>query len=452
MSGNTNTTTNNANHTDNSRFFTGDRGEFGMHVFSDPSRQATYDFHEDGYRNKLRLKEAYDQQEILRKMRVDLKREYMTRKKQVKTLQKYAAVDFRNAEMSLQEHYASVKARSQSPFKYCQRAIDICAPLVSQITLPSGEVVDLKKFDCHAEFERIVGVHASLLQEQKDAERDEDVEDSEDDEEWFDQPERHCLTPDEWDAMVEQRLQDGTRTRTQTHNFGWVSCESPTATTTTCRSAFGGCYDYTEEELEEKRRRHQEELEEEQHRCHQEELELELQRCDQEELEEEQQRRDQEELELELQRDIEQRARELPDEPASEGNRAIPLPLVKAKKPRTATASATKARIAKQLRKHQKQEQVRRKYVPLSITINDNRADENQTEALLAMISSSKIEINLPKKNLQKASHEAKKNHTKMWHSVNAQVKQSAARGTRIDNIQPKSKYLDHDDSDCDDN
>jgi hypothetical protein len=68
------------------------------------------------------------------------------------------------------------------------------------------------------------------------------------------------------------------------------------------------------------------------------------------------------------------------------------------------------------------------------------------------MISSSKIEINLPKKNLQKASHEAKKHHTKMWHSINSQVKQSAARGTRIDNIQPKSKYLDHDDSDCDDN
>jgi hypothetical protein len=232
-----------------------------------------------------------------------------------------------------------------------------------------------------------------------------------------------------------------------------VSCESPTATTTTRRSAFGGCYDYTEEELEEKRRRHQEEQEEEQQRCHQEELELELQRRDQEELEEEQQRRDQEELELELQRDIEQRARELPDEPASEGNRAIPLPLVKAKKPCTATASATKARIAKQLRKHQKQQQqVRRKYVPLSITINDNRADDNQTEALLAMISSSKIEINLPKKNLQKASHEAKKNHTKMWHSINSQAKQSAARGTRIDNIRPKSKYLDHDDSDCDDN
>jgi hypothetical protein len=66
------------------------------------------------------------------------------------------------------------------------------------------------------------------------------------------------------------------------------------------------------------------------------------------------------------------------------------------------------------------------------------------------MISSSKVEINLPKKNLQKVSREAKKRHTKMWHSINAHAKQSAARGTRIADIPRKRSYLDHGDSDCD--
>jgi hypothetical protein len=138
-----------------------------------------------------------------------------------------------------------------------------------------------------------------------------------------------------------------------------------------------------------------------------------------------------------LQCDIEQRACELPDEPASEGNRAIPLPLVKAKKPRTATAAATKARIAKQQRKNQEQ-QGKRKFVPITITINDNHATHKQSEALLEMISSSKVEINLPKKSLQNMSRDAKKAHNKKWNCINAQAKQSAARGTRIADIPRK--------------
>jgi hypothetical protein len=435
------------------------------------------------------IKEAFDKQELLHRMRVDTRREYMTRKGQIKTLQKYAAVEFRNAEMSLQLHYASVQGTQH---EYRHRGIDISAPLVSQITLSSGEVVDLKTFDRFAEFERIVGVHASLLQEQKDAEDDEDTEG---DDEWLD---HHCLTHGEWDAMMERRLQN----RTRTLNFEWVSCESPTtatatatATATTQRSAFGGCYDYTEEELAEQRRDQEIQTRElGQHFVNKwvqlglrrsltdeeiailvagERAEIEIHAHDYDpswdytlnvpafqeamrldELLRQEQIHDVESFarvlkdraDEELQRDIEQRALELPDEPASEGNRAIPLPLVKAKKQHTATASATKARIAKQDRKNQGQ----RKYVPLRITINDNRADDKQSEALIAMISSSKIEINMPKKNLQKVSREAKKRHTKMWHSINAHAKQSAARGTRIADIQPKRSYLDHGDSDCD--
>lgn len=484
MSGNPNTTANTAStaNTDDSRFFTGDRDEFGMHVFSDPSTQAIYDFHEDGYRKKLAIKEAYDKQEILRKMRVDLKREYLTRKKQTKALQKYAAVEFRNAEMSLQEHYASVQAASQSSFKYCHRAIDVTAPLESQITLANGEVVDLKTFDCHVEFGRIVDVHASLLQKQKDAE-------SAEDEKWFVPPERHCHAASDWDAIMEQRLQN-----TATHGFGWVSCESPRTAipTTTRRSAFGGCYDYTEEELEQQRRDQEEtqtralgqyfadkwaqfglrrQLTDEEiailiagtlaeHAMNDPEYDP---TCDYtsnvptfhqamrlEELLQQEQMRDVESfaqvLEDEdcadeaLQCDIEQRACELPDEPASEGNSTIPLPLVKAKKQRTATAAATKARIAKQQCKNQgqQQQQGKRKFVPITITINDNHATHKQSDALLEMISSSKVEINLPKKNLQNMSREAKKAYNKKWNCINAQAKQSAARGSRIADIPRK--------------
>ena len=512
MSGNSNTP-----NTYDSRFFTGDRDEFGMHVFSDPSAQATYDFYEDGYRKKIVIKEAFDKQELLHRMRVDTRREYMTRKGQIKTLQKYAAVEFRNAEMSLQLHYASVQGTQH---EYRHRGIDITAPLVSQITLSSGEVVDLKTFDRFAEFERIVGVHASLLQEQKDAEDDEDTEgddewdammerrlqnrtpyaegdeDTEGDDEWLD---HHCLTHGEWDAMMERRSQN----RTRTLNFEWVSCESPTtatatATATTQRSAFGGCYDYTEEELAEQRRDQEIQTRElGQHFVNKwvqlglrrsltdeeiailvagERAEIEIHAHDYDpswdytlnvpafqeamrldELLRQEQIHDVESFtqvledcaDEALQCDIEQRALELPDEPASEGNIAIPLPLVKAKKQHTATASATKARIAKQMRKNQEQQQ-KRKFVPITITINDNHATHKQSEALLEMISSSKVEINLPKKNLQKVSREAKKRHTKMWHSINAHAKQSAARGTRIADIPRKRSYLDHDDSDCD--
>ena len=474
MSGNSNTTTANTANTANtydSRFFTGDRGEFGMHVFSDSSVQATYDFYEDGYRKKIAIKEAFDKQELLRKMRVDTKREYLTRKGQIKTLQKYAAVEFRNAEMSLQEHYACVQARQH---EYCHRGIDITAPLESQITLSTGEVVDLKTFDRFVEFERIVGVHASLLQEQKDA------EDDESDDEWFDEPQRQCCAAGDWDAMMEQRLQN-----TATHGFGWVSCESPrtaipitTATTATRRSAFGGCYDYTEEELEQQRRDQEETQTRElgqyfvnkwaqlglRRQLTDEEITILVagtwaenamndpeyaptfhQAMHLEELLQQEQIRDVESFaqvledctDEALRCDIEQRALELPDEPASEGNSAIPLPLVKAKKPRTATAAATKARIAKQQRKNQGQQQ-KRKFVPITITINDNHATHKQSEALLEMISSSKVEINLPKKNLQKVSRDAKKAHTKKWNRVNAQAKQSAARGSRIADIPRK--------------
>jgi hypothetical protein len=160
------TTTNAPNTTKNydAEIFTGEKSEFGMPVFSDPHRQATYEHHETRYKKTYALKQAYDKQEFLRKMRTDIRREYMTRKKQVKQLQCDAAVDFRNAEMSLQEHYASASAQGYEPWRI--HGVDICAPLVSQIQLPSGETLDLKTLSCDTEFAKVRGVHEDLRLDQ----------------------------------------------------------------------------------------------------------------------------------------------------------------------------------------------------------------------------------------------------------------------------------------------
>jgi GH15 family glucan-1,4-alpha-glucosidase len=56
------------------QMFTGEKSEFGMMEFSDPRAQATFKNCEDNYKMMLELKRAYDNQELLRKMRVDLRR------------------------------------------------------------------------------------------------------------------------------------------------------------------------------------------------------------------------------------------------------------------------------------------------------------------------------------------------------------------------------------------
>ena len=164
MSGNYETANKTANKTADNQIFTDETSEFGMRVFSDPCIQATYKQFEDDYKKKYALKRAYDKQEFLRKMRVDIRREYLTRKKQVKHLQKDAAIEFRNAEMSLQEHYASAQAK---PFRI--RVIDISAPLVSRVTLPNEDILDLETFDPDREFIKVVDLHETLVAKQNES-------------------------------------------------------------------------------------------------------------------------------------------------------------------------------------------------------------------------------------------------------------------------------------------
>jgi hypothetical protein len=124
------------------------------------------------------------------------------------------------------------------------------------------------------------------------------------------------------------------------------------------------------------------------------------------------------------------------DEPASAGG--VTLASAKAKKSsshKKSTASATKARIAKQ---QQQQQHGKKKFVPIQVTINTNRSSHAHDQETTAILSASRIEINLPKKQLQNATRDAKKRYYKKWNSINAAQKQSNARGTRIENL-PRS-------------
>jgi hypothetical protein len=442
MSGNNNT----ANNTNDYQTFTGETSEFGMRVFSDPHTQESYKNFEDEYKKKYVLKQAYDKQEFLRKMRIDIRREYLTRKKQVKHLQKDAAIDFRNAEMSLQEHYAGAQ---EKPFSI--RAIDISAPLVSQVTLPAGDVFDVNTFHPDTEFEKVVGFHKSLSQQQNESK-----------DQWMKQEQqRQRQSQDEWEAVyaqaswnkcVTQQEEDPSTPHCDQSPSIDIDIEIDIDTDTEAlnidnkwrmpmtasekmilekgeaaqnqRDEFPQCYwtyigthdaiDHAGWVLNSvKRRRANAGMTDEEHECDD---------CPAILLNE--------------------------PEPASAGGILITKSKSKARKSannkkKNAAASAAKARVAKkqqqqqqqhqqQQHQQQQQQQQQQKFVPLQVTINDNRSSQNQSEALSAMLSASKIEINLPKKNLQNASREAMKRHNQKWNRINAQNKQSAARGTKI--------------------
>ena len=133
--------------------------EYGFSHFEDPHVQTYFERVEEEYRLKSKVREAYDGQELLRRMRADIKREYLTRKKQVKKLQLNAAVTFRNAESRLQEYYSETAA-AELPTHL--RAIDIHSPLVTVVELPHDRHFDLKDYDRIKCFEGLRELHAEL--------------------------------------------------------------------------------------------------------------------------------------------------------------------------------------------------------------------------------------------------------------------------------------------------
>ena len=393
---NTANTTNTANTANNYPTFTGETSEFGMRVFSDSTRQALYKLHEDEYKKKCALKQAYDKQELLRKMRADTKREYLTRKKQLKRLQTDAAVDFRNAEMSLQEHYAYARAKGQ---RYIVRGIDITAPLVSHVMLHTGEIFDIKAFSTATEFKKVVELHTILDQE------------SENERNWM-----------EWQQAQNQNAQE----------YSW--CQTPPSSSSSRHivatrdisdlivadpNDFGNCDGGNCNcDLEE---------EEEGYEYSDDEDDYEYYDHDQDQ----DQDHDHEESEPTCD--------DIPAFEPKERHASIPIAatntIISAKK--KAAAGAAKARIAKQQKKRQQQQQQKgKKFVPLQVTENTNRTNE-----VTAVLTANKLEINMSKKTLQNASREAKKHYKQKWNQTNAAAKQINARGTKIPEIRVYSKW-----------
>ena len=447
----------------------------------------------------LKLKNSYDKQELLRKMRTDMKREYLTRKKQVTRLQKDAAIDFRNAESSLQEHYAT-EAADHSPYI---RQVDINAPLVSQIQLPDGKHFDLKTFNENHEFARVRQIHEDLRRDQEEQEqrRFEEQEQSR----WWG-AEAEALAKWEQRQYLERSAYE-TRRVVELRNEVQENTEGDMpqlCLEESCHdSDYCGPFGYYprgevprerhEAGLASIRRRAQAEQqqEEEQVGCYGDGGfcccgDLECSDCfsygsqndDQSsynseydyprEYNYERECREAEEAEAAaaaaaaeeaaqaaaeqqvMDDDTSYQCDDYPDvvqvtEPRERITVAAAGGAISAKtkaKSKTNAAAAAKARIAK------KQQN---KFAPITVTINTNRVSVEDAESSSTMLYKGKVQINLPKKNMQasSASREDKKRHDEKWRRINAAQKQSSARGTGIANIpQPRMWYDEPNDSD----
>ena len=474
--------------------FTTQRSEFGMYKFADPRRQATYEYHEGGYMKMLKLKNAYDKQELLRKMRIDMKREYLTRKKQVTRLQKDAAIDFRNAESSLQEHYAT-EAADHHPYI---RAVDINAPLVSQIQLPHGKSLDLKTFNEHNEFARVRQIHEDL---RRDQEEQEQARAKEEEQRWCE------AEAEAWNKWVKrqylQRSPYETRRVIEVRNDNQENTEGDCSEPVEDGNDYCGPFGYYprgevprerhEAGIASIRRRAQAEQQQQQQQQQEEEQvgrygdgglcacgDLECSDCfsygnendDQisydsdycgeygeynyerecREAEEAAAAQAAEEAAAEQQvmdDDTSYQCDDYPDvvtltEPKERITVAAAGSTISAKtkaKSKTKAAAATKARIAK------KQQNKKKNFTPVQITINANRSNVEVDDVLSALLYRSKVEINLPKKNMQQAvnlseaaARESRKREASKWKRINSEQKQCNARGTRIANIpEPKA-------------
>ena len=481
-----------------SHIFSGERSDYGIYKFADPHRQATYEHHETRFRKMKEVKMAYDKQELLRRMRADIKREYLTRKKQMKRLQMDAAVDFRNAESSLQEHYATEAA--DHPYIH---GVDINAPLVSQIKLPNDELLDLKKFDEDGEFAKVRQVHADLLADQQESIRLLEQEEQRQSQyhtiwqRWMEREyqQRRPYAPRDEEQQPQQPQQQEQQQPEEEQpgrygDGGYCGCGDLECSDCYSyggenddQSSYGGekddqsSYDsnycaefgyYPREYNCERKWREAEEAEEaeaaaaaEQQRWEENTRNSDGETWDEEARADEAEHRREVAL-MKLNDDMTYTCDDHPDvqqlevvqvmEPkqritasaASSGG-------ISAQKKASAgaAAKAAKARQAKQELKK------KAKFVPFKITANTNRvskegsdAEEEQTPTLLYQ---GKAQVNLPKKNLQNVSREDKKRHIAKWRRIETAEKHASARGTRIANIPEPRAWHNCGGSDIDD-
>ena len=428
-----------------------------MYVFADPTLQEQYKHREDTFKKMSLLKKTYDKQELLRKMCVDMKREYLTRKGQVKKLQKSAAVDFRNAEMSLQEHYVTATAEGENtnPF-HRVHSIDINAPLVSQIQLPDGENIDLTRFNIMREFQAVREYHQTLQNQREEAIAH------------FCEAEAECLCrlcnggamrameendgySDDVDYLNDERELHECKAwevPTLDEDASWMENtrdiepwsdddEDQTVTIHTSSGPMTMSYRATEADLQ---LQHEEELMEEFIAQIEQNDDMSYQCDDYPDV-----------LQLEVVKIQEPKERITI---ASAGGGISAKTKAKSK---TNAAAAAKARLAKQ--KHNKE----RQFIPIRVTVNDNRGSTNADANADAdadtkvTLHQSKIEIDLPKQHQRRiedsmrragatsqiAAREAKKREAAKWKRTNADEKQMSARGTRIAELPQTRSWTD---------
>ena len=477
-----------------SHIFSGERSDFGIYKFADPHRQATYEHHEIRFTKKQNLKNAYDKQELLRRMRADIRREYLTRKKQMKRLQMDAAVDFRNAESSLQEHYATEAA--DHPYIH---GVDINAPLVSQIKLPNDELLDLKKFDEEGEFAKVRQVHADLLADQQESIRLFEREEQRQSQyhtiwqRWMEREyqqrrpyeprgEEQQQQPEQPQQQEQQEQQEPEEEQPGHYGDGGYcgcgdldcsDCYSYSGDENDDKDSYDSNYcgtfgDYPRENNHERERREAEEAEAaaaaaaaEQQRWEENTRDSHGETWGEEARADEAEHRREVAL-MKLNDDMTYTCDDHPDvqqlevvaitEPkqritasaASSGG-------ISAQK-KAAAGAAAKAAKARQAKQELKK---KAKFVPFKITENTNRvskegsdAEEEQTPTLLYQ---GKAQVNLPKKNLQNASREDKKRHIAKWRRIETAEKHASARGTRIANIREPRAWHNCGGSDIDD-
>ena len=479
-----------------SQIFNGQRGQYGIYKFADPHRQATYEHHETRFTKMQILKNAYDKQELLRRMRADIRREYLTRKKQMKRLQMDAAVDFRNAESSLQEHYASEAAADHQPYIH---GVDIHAPLVSKIQLPNAQILDLKKFDADSEFAKVCQIHADLLADQQESIRLFEQEEQRQSQyytiqqRWMEREYGQQSQPQpqqqEQPQQPEQQQEDEQAGRYG--DGGCCGCDD-----FECSDCFsyggdenddGDSYDsdycgtfghYPREYNYERERREEEEAAAaqaaveaaEQQRWEENTRESDGETWDEEARADEAEHRREVAL-MKLNNDMTYTCDDHPDvqqlevvaitEPkqritasaASSGG-------ISAQK-KAAAGAAKKAAKARQAKQELKK---KAKFVPLKITANTNRvpvpvcneccdveeASDMEQEQTTTLLYRGRAQVNLPKKNLQNVSRKGKQRHIAIWRRIETAEKHASARGTRIANIPEPSAWYNCGGSDID--
>jgi hypothetical protein len=461
MSGNTNTSNTNMTREELHDLVINEqeRDEFGFQVFQSPYTQAPFERAQREYRLKYNLKQAYDKQEFLRKMRADIKREYLTRKKQLKKLQQDAAVMFREDEMKLQEHYSREFSKSQP-----RREIDIHAPLVSHVALPYDEYMNVKEFNIEQAFEGLRNLHREYYESDMEA--------------------TIRQVREKQEREREQQQQQQQQQQQDPHEIPWAEWVAAGQVSETCLGCndleCSDCYDdddsdgngngngngngdsdsydsdycdvfchYPREYEWERQAREDEEARVAQAARLRAEHEAEAAA---EDAAEEERRRRWHDMSPEEEQQLWFKNTRGVNDPWSEDDEnddahfieeeehpcdEVIAPAASASASATSAQSSrghshntpaakkkktTKARIAKQ----QQKKQEGKKFVPIQITDNTNRTNE-----VTAVLTANKLEINLPKKNLQNASREAVKRHNQKWNRVNALAKQSGARGTK---------------------